>query len=129
MQYYYAPINIMPQGLTGDLTFSKNECPPIGAIFSSQNTSVKTTKLFSFSAFRRFSDLYQVAQRFMKIKSPTPRARSRSQQSPVFPHLCSYRGQWGIILTGALWPIHMLHLCPISLPFKEAHHEFSPQRP
>jgi hypothetical protein len=47
-------------GLTGDLTFSKNECPTTGAIFSSQNASVKTAKLFSFSVLRRFSDLYQV---------------------------------------------------------------------
>ena len=60
-------------GLTGDLTISKNEWPTTGAIFSSQNASVKTAELFSFSVFRRFSDLYQVAQRFMKIKSPTPR--------------------------------------------------------
>jgi hypothetical protein len=29
-------------GLTGDLTFSKNECPTTGAIFSSQNASVTT---------------------------------------------------------------------------------------
>ena len=104
---YYAPLPPVRArvGLTGDLTFSKSECPPTGAIFSSQNASVKTAKFFSFSVFRRFSDLYQVAQRFMKIKSPTPRARSRSQfpqQSPVFPHLCPYRGEWGIILTGAL---------------------------
>ena len=50
------PINNMPHyplyGLTGDLIFPKNECPPIGALFSSQNTSVKTAKLFSFSVFR-----------------------------------------------------------------------------
>ena len=89
---YYAPLPPV-RARMGDLTFSKIECPPTGAIFSSQNASVKTAKLFSFSVFRRFSDLYQVAQRFMKIKSPTPRVRSRSQfppQSPVFPHLCPY---------------------------------------
>jgi hypothetical protein len=33
-------------GLTGDLTFSKNEYPATGAIFSSQNASIKIAKLF-----------------------------------------------------------------------------------
>jgi hypothetical protein len=53
-------------GLTGDLTFSKNECPATGAIFSSQN-AVKTAKLFSFMVFliytRQLNDL-------LKAKAP-----------------------------------------------------------